>query len=46
MDRKLDAFQSQAGAFLTADPDEVFTRQAISGGGEIDLLAVLDIVCE
>jgi len=41
-DRKLDDFQSQAWAFLTANPDKVFSRQEIKGGKETVRVAVSD----
>lgn len=41
-ERVLDDFQSEAWAFLSANPDEVFTRQENHGGQEVIRVAVAD----
>jgi len=41
-DRKLDEFQSQAWAFLTANPDKVYSKQATVKGKEVVRVAVSD----
>ncbi|GBE44240.1 methyl-accepting chemotaxis protein PctB [bacterium BMS3Bbin10] len=41
-DRKLDEFQKQAWAFLTANPDKVFSRQEMKAGKEVVRVAVPD----
>ncbi len=41
-DRKLDDFQKQAWAFLTANPDKVFSRQETKAGKEVVRVAVPD----
>jgi len=41
-DRKLDEFQQQAWSFLTANPDQVFSRQETRDGKEIVRVAISD----
>ncbi len=41
-DRKLDDFQAKAWAFLTANPDKVFTKQETINGKEVVRVAVPD----
>ncbi len=41
-ERELDDFQSEAWAFLSANPDEVYSRQETRGGQEIVRVAVAD----
>ncbi|MHA1164064.1 MAG: methyl-accepting chemotaxis protein [Alphaproteobacteria bacterium] len=41
-DRKLDDFQKEAWAFLTANPEKVFSRQDTRGGKKVVRVAVAD----
>ena len=41
-DRRLDAFQEEAWAFLSENPDEIFTRQEMRDGREVMRVAVAD----